>query len=383
MPLRAIRMPARAPWRLRALLPLTLLGMTAWGCDLPQAPKWNVDLLVPFSQQSLGIDSLLPYGVSVRSVGGERAFMVDPVEDSAHYSLGEMCEPCRPLQGSTAPVPGFDYADTLHIGFPSGLLSMDVVTATLGFRVTNGLDFDPLRPTSDPGTAGWVQVEAIDAGSGAVLDSVFISGADESLPAGATRTLALRIRDASLSGGVIVAAAIHSPYDGQTATVDTAATFDVEPVSDSIAVSAVTVEVQNGRLSNSYEIQFDSSVRDDVADRIQEATVDLELQHALDISGTLDVSLAGSVQDLFGGPGREIRLDPVDFSYAPEGRTITQTLSAEEVQFLAGLPQIYLGLSAVASARTLDAQGRPAVKFLPTDSAITRLKISANVEVNN
>ena len=365
-----------------ALSILLAVGIIS-SCEWPQAPEWNVDLLVPFGRQTLGIDSLLPAGVSVRTAEGHPTFFVELLQDSARYSLGQVCARCRPLQGITAPVPGFDLADTLRLAFPRDLISMDVVTAALGVRFTNGLDFDPLRPNADPAAAGWVRVEAIDAGSGAVLDSLLINGADETLPVGMSRDLVLRFRDRTLSGGILVAASIHSPRDGQTTTVDTAATLQVEPVVDTIAVSAVTAEVRGGHLSSDYEIRFERGIRDDVVDRIQEALIELELRHTLEIAGTLDVSLAGSPRDLFADRGRSIRLRPVDFSYAPDGRAITRSLTAEEIQFLAGLPRIYVGLSAVADARTLDGRGRPAVTFLPTDSIVTRLQITTNVEAND
>lgn len=356
------------------------LGLLA-GCEIPQAPEWEVGLLVPFTRQSLGIDSLLPVGVQVAEVNGESVFLVDTDEESASYTLGVMCPACASRQGNTTTVPTFDFTDTLEIRLPTGVIAVDVAILRLDFRVTNGLNFDPLRPNPDPDSAGRVEIQALDMESGTLLDSLLLSGANESLPAGTSRDGSLEIRDATITGGLRIVAHLHSPEDGQTVEVDTLLTASVETLTDTIAVSGITAEVRDEGVRENFRVRFDPKVRRDVREDVVAAVLELELLHSLDVVGLMEVSLAGTPSEIFSGTAGEIRLEPIDFSAAPDGRTTIEELTPVEIDFLTGLDEIHIGFTGTASARTLDSQGRPAVTFTPTDSISARLKITTTISV--
>jgi hypothetical protein len=351
-------------------------------CEVPQAPHWDVGVLVPLTEEAIAIDSLLPERVRADEVDGEPVFIVDTDEEAASYALGTMCPACGPLHGTNAPVPGFQFEDTFAVNLPTKLLAVDIFTTTLGFRIVHGFDFDPLRPHTDPDSAGWIRIHAIDQGTGTVLDSATLSGATETFPSGTPRELVITVQNTRVTDGIFIAASVNSPFDGQTAVIDTSAAVDIETISDSIVVASLVAEVASESIREDFEVDFDEDVRNEVMDRVNEATIELRLQHAVEVEGQLEVSLAGSPAELFSGSSSEVRLGPIDLGFAPDGRTILQNLTEGEIQFLLTTPDLFIGYSGVADAMATDEQGRPAVTFTPADSIVARMKVTATVEAS-
>ncbi len=56
-------------------------------------------------------------------------------------------------------------------------------------------------------------------------------------------------------------------------------------------------------------------------------------------------------------------------------------MTGQELDFIASLPEVYLGYRGVASGASTDALGRPVARFTPGQSIETRFQVEARVRV--
>ena len=95
----------------------------------------------------------------------------------------------------------------------------------------------------------------------------------------------------------------------------------------------------------------------------------------------MERAIAGSSADLFSGdPAREVRLSNFDLSFAPQGRVFERTLTVDELNFIAGLPEVFLEYRAVASGSVIDA-GRPTTWLAPDLFIESQVKLITQVRV--
>ncbi|UCF21156.1 MAG: hypothetical protein JSU87_07150 [Gemmatimonadota bacterium] len=363
-----------------------LSALTA--CAVPEAPEWDVDIQVPFSSDPVSIIDFLPLDengdtiIRVSSVDGVSIFVVDVQEDSINYSLGQMCSDCRTYHGSAVAVPGFDYVDSLDVSFPEKLISLEILSARVGTRLRNDLNFDPLRPNADPDLAGYLAIAVRDLGSGVLLDSVLVSGVEQGLPAGTEKTFELQVNGVEISGGLRTIFYVHSPEDAQVAQIDTAMNARLASFIDQIQVEAVTALVETDTLEESFIVDVDEDVRDELRDRVQGGSYELELQHDVEADGALEVSIAGSAGDLFSGdPTREVRL--TDLALTPY---LVQTgqLSVDEVERVIDYFDVYIGYRAIAFGTRTGAGGQINLsRFTPDQLIQTRLKVTTQVRIGD
>ncbi len=363
----------------RAALALTW-AVGAVACEVPQAPQWEVGLAVPFAADPVAIVDLLPAQVRLDTVGGQPVLTVDPQRDSVAYTLAELCAACSPLAGLTVPVPAFEFIDSLEVPFPADLVSAEVASARLGMRAINGLNFDPLRPHSNPDSAGFLALVARDLGTGAVLDSVLFNGASTTWPSGTALEITLDMSAVKITDGIRVVFHIYSPLDAQTVTIDPAMAAQVGGFLDRIAVAAVTARVDSVTLDERMPADVSQSARSELADRVQSGSYEVTFLHDLEIDGDVAVSVAGSPLDLFSGdPAREVVLGP--FLLTPD---LVQTgdLTAAEIQLIAGFPQVYVGYRAVAWGTRTEPPGRTNLsRFTPDQTIGARIKLVSRVRV--
>lgn len=348
-------------------------------CEVPEAPEWDVGVAVPFSSDPVAIVDFLPAEVHTDTVAGQPVFTVDPQRDSVDFRLGDMCPACANSSGLTIPVPGFEYFDSLDVRFPQDLFAVELASARLGMRVSNGLNFDPLRPHSDPDSAGFIALAAQDLASGVTLDSVLISGASSTFPSGTTLEQVFDVSDAVIKDGIRVVFHIFSPRDTQTVTIDPNMSAGLGGFLEQIRVSAVTAVVDNRALEENFIVDISESARTELADRVQSGSYELELIHNLELDGTLEVSVAGSTFDLFSGdPAREVRIGPLVLT---PGLVQTGELTAEQIRLIAGFPSVQIGYRALASG-TRTAPGRTNLsRFTPDQALQTRLKVTSRIRV--
>ncbi len=357
---------------------LAAMGFLA-GCQLPSAPEWEVGVLVQLDRIALG--DYLPSGVIDTTVGGQAVFVAQRQETSMDFSLSRMCPACGALQGLKNPVPDFDFAGWLDVRWPDEVVSVGLASATLTFRIRNDMGFDPLRPHPNPDSAGFIALVGKDLATGALLDSVLLSGASDSLPPGTTRDIVLNVTNVEVAEGVRTLVNIHSPSDGQITTVDTALMVGFTTTVDDMLVAGVTAVIDSDTLNESFTLDIDQSVRAQVAANVSGGTVQVEMFHNIDVVGLLEVSMAGSAEDLFSGsPVNELQLLTLDFAPAPTGRLITRTVTSQELQFIASLQQIHIGYRGVASGASTDPLGRPTARLTPDMFVEARVRLTAALD---
>ena len=186
-----------------------------------------------------------------------------------------------------------------------------------------------------------------DLGSGALVDSVLMDGASQTLPAGTRTQLDLELTNVVISQGLRVVINLISPLDGQTVTINNNLAARFGAVLDQIMVQAIVAVVDNETLDEEFLVDFDEDLREEISESVQSAVYKLELTHTLEITGVLEVSIAGSPSDLFSGSAAtEIRLGPHSFV---SNQVQTGTLTAQQIQQIAGFMEVYSGYRGVAS----------------------------------
>jgi hypothetical protein len=360
--------------RLRGALPLSLCvcAVILAGCKVPAAPEWEVGLSVPLSSDPITTVDLLPSEVDTATVSGVPVFVLQDQADSVDYTLGAMCPACGVLQGLTTTVPTFDYQDSIDVAFDLDLVSVEVLSANLGLFVFNQLNFDPLRP----GAGGYIALAARDLGTGALLDSVFVDGASQTLPAGQRTQFDLNISNSTLTQGFRVVINVHSPSDGQTVTIDNNLGARFGAVLSQIRIGALTAVIDAETLDEEFVIEFDQDARSDIAENLVSAQFEFEMNHNLEIAGGLESSIAGSSADLFSGdPSREVRLVGLTFE---SGEKQSGVLTVQDMEQIAAFPQVHIGYRGSVSGSGAGNTSR----FTPAQYFETKLTFTTFVRVN-
>ena len=357
------------------LLTVAIIGLGILpACKLPEAPQWDIGIVLPYASDAVTWLDYLPSAVGVDTVGGTPVFETQPQTDSVEFGLGRMCSLCQVLNGQTVQVPSFEYIDSLDVLFPSELVAIHVISALLEIRVTNGLNFDPLRPNPDPANAGYLTLVTRDIGTGTSIDSVLISGATETIIPGETETVQFGITDMEISEGVRIVFHIVSPQDNQTVTIDTNRGATVTAVLGSIQVSGVAVVVDDRMLDERKQIEVDQNVRDALANLAHDGLFELELQHNVDLEGVFRVSIVGSPADLFSGdPTRGIALNQLELT---PGLVQTRELTADQLRQIATFETVYIGYQSIASGTGTGPGGESKVtRFTPDQFLFVNLRL--------
>src|SRR5438045_3814213 len=130
--------------RIHASRGLFALALVA-ACDIPtHAPNWDMTWNVPSKSTSLSVSAILPNGVSVTPNGS--AFQVNVAPVTITRTLGADCPACAAANGKTVAKPAFTSSGNGSTTLPAGLTSATLIGDTLIVTITNGLNFDPIRP---------------------------------------------------------------------------------------------------------------------------------------------------------------------------------------------------------------------------------------------
>jgi hypothetical protein len=361
--------------RLRPTLALgagiALLALAA--CELPEAPEWDIGIVAPFSSDPIGIADFLPGVVQIDSISDPWVFTIDRQEGSIVFSYADMCALWVCAGGISLPVPEFSFTDSLEVLFSdASLVSVEGVSGTLSLQVINDLGFEPLR--SDATSDGYVALAVRDLGSGTTIDSLLISAADTTI--GSAYDVTLDFSAAELVDGFAVFFHVFSPDDGQLITINPAtASLSLTASLDGIEVAAATAIVDNMSMDTTFVADIDQDTRDEIMDRVISGAYELKLVHDLELDGSLAISIAGSEADLFSGnPLAEVRL--IDLVFTSDVAQAGE-LTAQQLELIAGFPDIYVGYSGVASGTRFGNQSR----FAPDQTLQAQLKVTAQIRI--
>jgi hypothetical protein len=321
----------------RAVIAVVLLAVGALalaGCDIPTAlPVVETTWSVPVEQDSLAVAALLPDGVTAE----RGAFGMRAAAATGTVSLGALCAECAAAAGAPLPKPAFGGELRSAIALPGAVGGATLAAGgSVRIRLTNGFDFDPIRPGAGAGSARGrlvLQVRAL----GGVLAADTLDGAATALPAGATveRVLALR-GGATVGPALEIVVGVESPA-GDSARMRPGDALTALATPENLGASEARVLVDRRVVSLiSAPFAFDA-VGADVRARLQGASLVIDLAGPIAVAGTLAVRL--------------LRVDTAE------------PLAAEKTLALTGADaRVSLELDAAEIGRVLDA-GRVALRI--------------------
>jgi hypothetical protein len=279
--------------RILPIAPAVVLSLALLAaCDLPtEAPIIDQRWVVPVDNSTISVNELLPDGVSAQN--GSFAVDVDPFNRTER--LGTMCSSCQASDGLTVPKPAFDYTITVEQSLPGDVQSAALESGAVLIQIANNLGFDPLRPGG--GNTGSLVIRVRNGTGGAVLGTLTMDGANESLATGTIAQKTLTLGAADVGSTLTLEVAVDSP-DGDPVQVDADATLTATASPADILVGSAMVEVA-GRDVEIDPVELDvADIDDGIANRIQEGSI------LLDVTNPFGVAVSGQLVIEY--PGGEI-----------------------------------------------------------------------------
>jgi hypothetical protein len=258
-------------------------------CDIPtELPKWNPAFAVPLTGTSIAVAQLVP--ISLESAPDSSTFVMSPASASFPYALSTVCPACAASDGQIAPTPAFQYAAGYAIPFPVTVDSAGVVNGAINFRLTNGWNFDPLRPA--PGRTGFMSLELIGH-DGNVRGFSFFSGQDRSFAPGSTINGTLTFAGAATQTPILQLR-FNSPA-GNPVRMDAASSLTLTVVSGRLVATDATVKVSLRQVT-SLPMQLNLTGIDDfVIRRVRGGKLVLRIANGFHVTGRMTLNIAGGI----------------------------------------------------------------------------------------
>jgi hypothetical protein len=263
-------------------------------CDVPTAaPRWDMTWNVPSQNTSLSVNTFLPTGVSANA--GNTAFLVNVSNVTITQTLGADCAACAPLNGLTVPKPAFVGVGNGSATLPASVTAASLAGDTLSVNVTNGFDFDPIKPTLlAAGDTGWV-VTTVMSGS-TVIGKDSINGQTSALGKnGASITRKIPIAGTvNGAAGVTVTVTVDSPL-GDPVTINTAQTISFTASVGTLQVSSATVNLGAATaVTPGTPTTVDlSGISNSIAKSVNSGFFILTISNPLGVAGNLTANFTG------------------------------------------------------------------------------------------
>ena len=273
--------------RPRAALPALLLSVCAAGCDIPtELPIFEQRWILPLETVTLEQSELLPDEVTID--GSVYDVMVDPFTVTG--DLSAVCPVCVP-QPVAVPIPPFSGSFSAVGDFPPDVLEVDIESGQFTVHIDNQLEFDPLAE------GGSVTVTISGVGGGPTLATLTLESPADALPPGEVTT-----RMVIMAGGVVqggFSAQVDIVSSGATsATVEADDEISVTVLTQALRVSSATVTVDGlSATLTEQELELDD-VDEDIADTVQDGTIELDVANPFGISFDGSFQIAGIVKDV-------------------------------------------------------------------------------------
>ena len=276
--------------QLRPGLPLVaLLSLVA--CDIPTgAPIYDTLWEIPGKSTSISVITILPSGVTLAPDRSAFQATVTPSTVSINRTLGEDCSLCNTLNGQSAPKPPFVGGGSAAVSLPSSITSATLVRDTLTVTLTNGFNFDPIRPSA--GNRGSLVLTVRNGAVTIGRDS--IDGSTAAFPA-----LSSLVRKIPLTGtitganGIQVLTSLNSPA-GDAVLIDMTRTIGVSATFGTFSVSAAQVTAVNQSVSSSASDLDLVSVDSSITKRVGGGTLRMNVGNPFNVTGNLTVSFTGA-----------------------------------------------------------------------------------------
>lgn len=260
---------------------LLLAGVSA--CDFPTGmPRWETTWITPAEETTVHVAELLPAGLSVNGDTTAFVLVITPVNES--WTLSDFCTLCPPVT-AVAPKPAFTATVSTTTPLAAAVQSVDIAGGSIAIALTNGFDFDPIRPgvASDSGSI------TITVSSGATtVASLVVDGRTQSFAPGTTKNLSLAFQPSTIAGDLEIDLTIDSPA-GDATTMSPSDALGLSLSSPGgILVSEATVSVA-GQTIEGVDAELDLS--DVEFDRVNEGTIFLDIDNPFGVTGNLTITI--------------------------------------------------------------------------------------------
>ena len=278
----------RAGLRLVALLSLV-------ACDIPTgAPIYDTLWEVPGKSTSISVNTILPSGVTLSPDKSAFQVVVTPSSLSINRTLGQDCSTCNALNGQSAPKPAFVGGGSASASLPTAVTSTTLVRDTLAVTLTNGFNFDPIRPSAS--NRGWLVITVKNGAATIGRDS--IDGNNLAFPASTNL-----VRKIALTGtitganGIQVLTSLNSPV-GDPVLIDVSRTVGVTGTFGTFSISAAQVAVANQSVSSSASDLDLASIDSSITKRVGGGSLLLNVGNPFNVTGNLTVNFAGAAMPI-------------------------------------------------------------------------------------
>lgn len=309
-------------------------GLLLAGCDIPtDAPIIDQQWVIPVEETSVGVDELLPAGVSVSA--GNFSVAVDPL--ATNEDLGTLCAACGALNLTSAPKPAFTHNFTVSQTLPADVQSATIASGSVDITLSHTLGFDPIRPPG--GTTGTVTITARDGAGGPAIGQVVIDGATDTFTSGVPLSRTMTLTPTTVGSTVELEVAVVSPAGGTTPAdfvpINTSTSVSASATVTSLLVSSASVNVE----STSVSLEPQSLDVDDIDSSLTERIIEGGI--VLDVVNPFGVSISGTIV-----------IGPTTKSFAISAGATSQVslvYSGEELRSFLGQPGITFSGSGTAS----------------------------------
>lgn len=263
-------------------------------CDVPTSlPIYQTTWSVPVKSTTISVNSLLPAS-QITAAPDNSTFQVTLAPSSATItrSLNQDCSACAIANGLSIPKPPFVGGGATNFTFPTNVSSATLVHDTLTVTITNGFNFDPLRPSAS--ARGYLILAVQNGGNTVGRDS--IDGNTTPLPASGTLVRKVPLSGTiSTSGGLQVAMQINSPA-GDPVTIDASRTITVSGSTGLVFVSSATVNLTSQSVSAAPSSLNLSGMDSSITNRTGGATLQMTVTNPFNVTGNLNVTFTGQSQ---------------------------------------------------------------------------------------
>ncbi len=263
--------------------------MALGACEYPTSlPIFETEWVVPAEETRFGVAELLPGEVTLEP--DLSAFIVDFDPVSFSTSLGAICAACAAADGFTVPKPAFVGDVESDIDFPAEVSAVTILDGSIYVEVTNGLNFDPIRPQA--GSFGSIEIEITDSADGDVVGTLVIDGTDTAFPETSTLARSVPLQAAVVDGGLHARVRIDSPT-GDPVTVDSSLPISVLATALDVRVESVDIDV-GGRSVTLDPTSLDlEDIDEDIADRVISGAFLVDVTNPFGVGADFQITISG------------------------------------------------------------------------------------------
>ena len=307
------------------------------GCDIPtEPPQVETRWIVPAEETRFGVAELLPGDVSLTA--DSTAFVVnfDPVSFSA--TLGDLCAACLIVDGQTVPKPAFIGSASSSLPLPAEVVAFQVIGGEVEIQITNGLNFDPIRPAD--GVFGSLSIAITDESDGEVIGSGFIEGAAQGFPPGSTLLTTVQLEAASVEGDIGSTVTVDSPT-GDPVTIDASLPVSFVATPQNVRVGSVEIDVASQSVTLDPVSLDVGAVDTTVVNRVVSGDFVIDVTNPFAVAADFGLTISG--------PTIATIQKSASIGSDPES-SVTLSFTGEEIRSFLGEPDVVLSGGAVVDA---------------------------------